>query len=136
MSSDLLSLASVQGDKRPLKLWPSQRALRGPWREEPSVSFAPTSHRVRLLWWWLLWFQVPGRGREVILRDWRRVSEHANEPFSTSHFQILKLLKGEGENSGLKRFHGRFKPYRENTAATSPPLHSFALASGRTDHSR
>lgn len=41
--------------------------------------------------------------REVILRDlgrWfspllGRVSEHANEPLSTSHFQILKHLRGE-----------------------------------------
>lgn len=44
--------------------------------------------------------------REVILRDlgrWftpllGRVSEHANEPLSTSHFQILKHLSGEEQN--------------------------------------
>lgn len=45
--------------------------------------------------------------REVILRDWGRGSEHANEPLSTSHFQILKHLKQEGEAFWPGRFHGR-----------------------------
>lgn len=69
------------------------------------------------------------------MRDWRRVSEHANEPFSTSHFQILKLLKGEGENSGLKKFHSRFKPYLPREYGSHIPASSLLCFSFRQNRS-
>jgi hypothetical protein len=69
--------------------------------------------------------------REVILRDWGRVSKHANESLSTSHFQILKHLKGEGETFRTGRFHSRSLSLgQESRTAMSLPLSSFSLASG------
>lgn len=42
------------------------------------------------------YFEGLGRGWFTPLLG--RVSEHANEPLPTSHFQILKHLRGEGRN--------------------------------------
>lgn len=76
--------------------------------------------------------------REVILRDsgrWftpllGRVSEHANEPLPTSHFQILKHLKGKDRNfldwkvpwgRGRESFLSLGQESRTSGTATSSP---------------
>lgn len=85
--------------------------------------------------------------REVILRDlggWftpllGRVSEHANEPLPTSHFQILKHLRGEGQNFLDWKlpwwgWDGSFPSLgQKRRTATSSPL-AGGWSSGRTGH--
>lgn len=83
---------------------PGRGLLEGPWREAPLVWASPGLQQGGPS---VVAFLVSGSWeREVILRDWGRVSEHANVPLSTSYFQILKHLKGEGETFWTGRFHG------------------------------
>lgn len=106
----------------------SQRALGGPWTEEPSCVSRRPPIGCAFCAGGVFGFKFLGEGGYFEGRGGGggRVSEHANELFSTSHFQILKLLKGEGEISGLKSSMVGF------LALLPPPATRAALASGRS----
>lgn len=108
-----------------MKLWPSQRAVRGPWTEEPSCLFRLPPIGCAFWGGGFFGFKFLGEGGYFEGLG-GRVSEYANEPFSTSHFQILKLLKGEGEISGLKSSMVGFLPLPPPLSPPQPhTLHSF-----------